>query len=207
MNNKRYFTLGIAAVGLMLTLTACVGNTATKSSGSATPKATNTVAAKSMPGGETGGEGGVEAALVTYTDAAQRFSIGHPGPWTQDASVKNGVKFTGGDSSMTLEFATITTREDALTYAKKDAPTASKAFPGFKQVGLDMSTEVPGAAVLGFEAKGTSAVTGKSYTARGDRYYIPMSDGRLAVLTVVDPFNNYDREGVRDIALTLKSTQ
>ena len=60
-----------------LALTACGGNAAS-SSQPALPAVNN---------GEAGGEaGGVEAALVTYSDAAQGFSIGYPGPWSQDKS-------------------------------------------------------------------------------------------------------------------------
>jgi hypothetical protein len=47
-------------------------------------------------------------------------------------------------------------------------------------------------------------VTGKSFTAHDEIYYIQLADGRIAVLTVAGPDNHYDREGVRDIALTLK---
>jgi len=36
---------------------------------------------------------------------------------------------------------------------------------------------------------------------------MPLADGRIAILTVVAPENQYDREGVRDIALTFKSTK
>src|SRR5258707_15847131 len=52
---------------------------------------------------EGGGEGGVESALVTYSDAAQGFAIAHPSNWTQDSSFTAGVKFVGGDSSLILE--------------------------------------------------------------------------------------------------------
>lgn len=157
------------------------------------------------PGGETAGEGeGAEAALVTYTDATQGFSIAYPQPWTQDPAVTDGVRFTGGDDSMTLVFVTPSDGADAMTYAKADAANLPAVFADFKQIGLAASTEVKDAVVLGFEASGTSTVTGKSYIARGDRYYMPMSDGRIAVLTVVGPTNHYDREGVRDIALTFK---
>jgi hypothetical protein len=58
--------------------------------------------------------------------------------------------------------------------------------------------------ILGYSANGTSAVTGKTFTAHNERYYISLSDGRIAVLTVIGPDNLYDREGVRDIALTFK---
>ena len=42
-------------------------------------------------------EGGAEAALVTYSDSQLGFSIGYPGPWTQDKTFTTGVKFIGGD--------------------------------------------------------------------------------------------------------------
>jgi len=159
------------------------------------------------PAGETGGEGGVEAALVTYSDAAQGFSIGHPGPWTQDTTFTNGVKFVGGDDWMTLTFVTPPAGTDVMTYAQNDVAAISSSFPGFAQLSLATSTEVNNAVVLGFTANGTSTVTGKTFTAHNERYYIGLSDGRIAVLTVVGPDNHYDREGVRDIALTFKINQ
>jgi hypothetical protein len=154
--------------------------------------------------GGTGGEGGVEAALVTYTDAAQGFSIGHPGTWTQDTAFTTGVKFVGGDGWMTLEFVTPLAGTDVMTYTQNNITAVSSTFPGFTQLSLAASTEVNNAVVLGFTANGTSTVTGKTFTAHNERYYIGLSDGRIAVLTVVGPDNRYDREGVRDIALTLK---
>jgi hypothetical protein len=114
------------------------------------------------------------------------------------------VKFNGGDDSMRLEFVQPPAGVDPMAYAKNDLTSLATAFPGFKEVGLDASTEVDKAIVLGFEASGTSAVTGKAYAERGDRYYMPLADGRIAVLTVVGPANRYDREGVRDIALTFR---
>jgi hypothetical protein len=157
------------------------------------------------PVGETVvGEGGVEAALVTYTDSSQGFSIGHPGTWTQDLTFTPGVKFIGGDSSMTLEFVTPPNGTDAMTFAQSDVAAVTAAFPGFKQLSLAASSEVKNAVILGYSANGTSAVTGKTFTAHNERYYISLSDGRIAVLTVIGPDNLYDREGVRDIALTFK---
>lgn len=158
--------------------------------------------------GEAGGEGGgVEAALVTYADAAQGFSIGYPSSWTQDGSVTNGVKFAGADASMTLEFVDPPAGTDAMTYAQADVSGVSASFPGFRQLSLAPSTEVENAIILGFETTGTSAVTGKGFTAHNERYYMPLADGRIAILTVVGPSNHYDREGVRDLALSFKATQ
>jgi hypothetical protein len=158
----------------------------------------------SAPNAENGGEGGVEAALVTYSDVAQGFAIGHPGPWTQDTSITAGVKFVGGDDYMSLEFVTPSAGTDAITYAQSDVAAVTAAFPGFKQIDLKASTEVKDAIILGFTADGKSAVTGKTFTAHNERYYMPLVDGRIAILTVVGPENHYDREGVRDIALTFK---
>ena len=86
--------------------------------------------------------------------------------------------------------------------AKADVVALSAAYPGFQQVGLAASTEVKNAIVLGFEAKGFSRITGKPVLLRADRYYMPLSSGRIAVLTMATANNRYDREGVRDIALS-----
>ncbi|PKN88395.1 MAG: hypothetical protein CVU46_01115 [Chloroflexi bacterium HGW-Chloroflexi-8] len=166
------------------------------------PKTTSTIA----PVNE-GGEGGVEASLVTFSEAAQGFAIGHPGTWSQDTSFTSGVKFVGGDDWMTLEFVTPATGSDAMTYAQSDITAVTTVFPGFKQIDLKASTEVKNAIILDFTADGTSVVTGKTFTAHNERYYMPLADGRIAILTVVGPDNHYDREGVRDIPLTFKLTK
>jgi len=161
-----------------------------------------------QPVGEAGGEGGgVEAALVTYSDASQGFSIGYPGPWTQDNASTAAVKFVGGDDYLTLDFVTPPAGTDAMTYAQNDVEAVTTNFPGFKQLSLSASKEVKNAVVLGFNADGVSTVTGKTFSAHNERYYMPLSDGRIAVLTVAGPESHYDREGVRDIALTFKGTK
>ena len=190
--------ISIFLLALALALSACGVRTTAPASTNAAPAFAN---------GEAGGEaGGVEAALVTYSDASQGFSIGYPGPWTQDKSVTDGVKFVGGDDWMTLTFVTPPAGTEVMTYAQNDVANVSAAFPGFKQIDLKASTEVKNAVILGFTADGTSAVTGKAFSAHDEIYYIPLADGRIAVLTVAGPENHYDREGVRDIALTLKVT-
>lgn len=191
-----------AASAIMLTLAACTVAPAAATTAQVPPSATAQIAV----GGEASGEGGVESALVTYQDAAQHFKIAHPGPWTQDMSVTDGVRFNGGDDFLRLQFVTPAANTDAMAYAKQDAAAAGAEFPGFTSVGLAASTEVSGAVVLGFESQGSSAVTGKAYQARGDRYYIPQKNGQIAIITVLGPVAHYDREGVRDIALTLQVT-
>src|SRR5215212_11817062 len=101
-------------------------------------------------GEEQGEEGGVEAMLVTFSDAAQEFAIGYPSTWTQDTSFTNGVKFVGGDDWMTLEFITPPAGTDAMSYAQNDAAAVSSAFTNFKQLSLEPSTEVNDAIILGF---------------------------------------------------------
>jgi len=189
---KRISSLVLLTLALVLTLTACGGNS------TAQPPA---------PGGENVGEGGVEAALVTYSDSTQGFAIGHPSTWSQDTTFTNGVKFVGGDDWMTLEFVTPSAGIDAMTYAQNDVAAVTAAFLGFKQIDIKASTEVKNAVILGFTADGKSSVTGKTFTAHNERYYMPLADGRIAILTVVGPENHYDREGVRDIALTFQMTK
>lgn len=180
-----------------LVLTACGGK----------QTSSTLVALPSVNTGEGGGEeGGVEAALVTYSDVMQGFSIGYPGTWTQDKSVTNGVKFIGADDWFTLTLATPSVVTDTMTFAQNEIANVSNAFPGFKQLELKTSNEVRGAVILGFTADATSVVTGKTFVAHNEIYYIPQADGRIAVLTVAGPENHYDSEGVRDIALTLKVT-
>jgi len=151
--------------------------------------------------------GGVEAALVTYSDAAQGFAIGHSGGWTQDTTVTKGVKFIGGDASMTLEFVSPPSGTNAMSYAQNDVAAVSAAFPGFKQLYLNPSPDVRNAIILGFSANGISTVTGKAFSAHNERYYMPLADGRIAILTVVSPANLYDQQGVRDIALSFNVTK
>ena len=191
-------TVALAALAGAL-LSACGGSAKAPEAPAAPPAA----AAPDAAGAQEGE--GVEVALVTYADSSQGFSVGYPGTWTQNPAVKDGVQFDGGDDRMRLEFVSAPDPSDPLAYAKSDLAALGGLFPGFKQLGLGASTEVEKAVVLGFEASGTSSVTGKTYTARGDRYYLPMQDGRLAILTVVGPSSHYDSEGVRDIALTLKT--
>ena len=178
------------------------------SGGGAQPTQTAAASGDTTGGGEVGGGvPGVEGTLVTFSDASRGFAIGHPGTWTQDPAVTKGVKFAGGDSSMLLEFVTPPAGQDAMTYAKNDVAAVTAAFPGFRQLSLAPSTEVQNAIILGYEANGTSAVTGKAFTAHDERYYMPLADGRIAILTVAGPTNQYDQQGVRDIALTFKTTK
>ena len=186
-------SLVLLTLALVLALTACGRNSTAQST-----------AAPAL-GGENGGEGGVEAALVTYSDSAQGFAIDHPGLWTQDTAFTNGVKFVGGDDWMALEFVTGT---NVMDYVQSDIAAVRAAFPGFKQLdNITPSTEIKNAIILSFTSDGKSTVTGKTFTAHNERYYMPLADRRIAILTVFGPENHYDREGVRDIALTFQATK
>ena len=156
MLNRVYILIPALLLGFAL---AACGTPAPAAPTSPSPQATLATVAN----GE-GGEGGVEAALVMYADSAQGFAIGHPGPWTQDATVADGMKYVGGDDWMTLEFVTPPAGADTMTYATDDVANVATAFPGFKQLSLAPSTEVKDAVILGFSADGTSAVTGKPFT-------------------------------------------
>jgi hypothetical protein len=195
-------TLTMLVVAVLLTACGGGGQPAVSNSGQQA-----TLPAVSNGEGAGGEVAGVEAALVTYSDSTQGFAIGHPGPWTQDASFTNGVRFVGGDDYLTLEIVTPPAGTSATAYAQSNVAAVSASFTNFKQLSLAPSTEVKNAIILGFNADGKSAVTGKAFTAHNEIYYMPLADGRIAVLTVVGPENHYDREGVRDIALTFKVTK
>lgn len=150
-----------------------------------------------------GGEGGIEQALVTYTDAKAGLSVGHPGTWSQDTAFMEGLRFIGGDDAMTVVIQALPAGIDIRGFAQKDATVIGKDFSGYKQLGIKASKDIKGAWILGFEAQGTSIVTGKTYKSHDERYYIPLKGGRIGMVTVTGPANHYDLEGVRDIALTL----
>ncbi len=69
---KRVILSVAGALLLAGALSACGGQSATSTDNGAQPQAT----LATVSNGEAGGEGGVEAALVTYADAAQGFAIG-----------------------------------------------------------------------------------------------------------------------------------
>ncbi len=144
--------------------------------------------------------------MVIYSNPQLGFSFERPSTWRQDTTVKDGVRFTGVDESMTLVFVKPNTK-DLMAYASSDARQFAASQPNYKQAGLAKSTEVANAVLLGFQTTGTSQVTGKAYPARGDRYYVALKDGRIAVLTVTTSARNYDGQGIRDMVLSLKITR
>jgi hypothetical protein len=94
---------------------------------------------------------------------------------------------------------------DLTAFATKDKVAVAKEFTGYKEVSLKNSSEVKGAVILTFEwDAGKSTVTGKDVQAHVDRYYIPQSNGRVAIMTGSEPVSAFDRETVRDVALTVK---
>ena len=150
-----------------------------------------------------GGEGGVEAALVTFRDAKAGISIGHPGTWSRDASFSNGIRFVGGDDTLDVRVLSDSGGTDIKTFAQNNETALSREYSSFKLIALKASPEIRGAWIVGFEASDKSQITGKPFTAHNERYFIPLKGHRVGVVTVTGPANHYDREGIRDIALTL----
>ena len=77
MSNRLIKILGLICL-IPVLIAAC------SASPSINPKTTSPVAGaqnSAAPAVE-GGEGSAEAALVTYSDSQQGFSINYPGPWT-----------------------------------------------------------------------------------------------------------------------------
>jgi len=151
-------------------------------------------------GGE-GGEGGGETPLVSFNDTASKISLSYPSTWRKTSD--QPLTFTGQD-----EFIAVEIRQnsgDPLAAAKADEGAVQAASPGFKLTSIAASKEVKNSAVMSYTWElGKSSVTGKAVPEQADRYYIDLGDGRIAVLTGSSPKTNFDREQVRDIALTLK---
>jgi len=160
---------------------------------------------KSTPAEGTAGPGELaDEALVTYSAPDNSFSFKHPKSWTETKDKSGSVRFAGRDAFVGVEIKS-NAGADAMAFAAKDKATVAKEFAGYKEVSLKASTEVKNAAVLSFEwDAGNSTVTGKPVHARVDRYYIPASGGRVAVMTGSEPASGFDRETVRDVALSVK---
>ena len=152
--------------------------------------------------GEAGGEAGGEAALVSATDPASGLAFQHPGTWTKTSD--RPIAFSGQDEYVSLEVRPLT--GDVLAAAKADGAAVQTANPGYKSAAtIALSKEVKSSAVSSYEwdlAK--SAVTGKPVHERADRYYIDLGNGKMAILTGSSPATRFDREQVRDIALSVK---
>lgn len=152
---------------------------------------------------EAGGEGGGEAALVSVTDQATKLTFKHPATWTRTS--ESPLTFGGQDEFISAEVRPLA-GGDVLAAAKADEAAVKAANPGYKPVGtIAASTEVKNAAVVSYEwdlAK--SSVTGKPVHERADRYYINLGNGQVAILTGSSPQTRFDREQVRDIALTVQ---
>ena len=155
-------------------------------------------------GGSSDGEGG-EAPLVAFQDPAAKLMVSYPGTWQKTSD--QPLTFTGVDEYISIEMRPLS--GDVLSAAKVDEAALSTANPGFKRSGvIGASKEVKNSVVISYEwdlAK--SAATGKPVHERADRYYIDLGNGRMAILTGTSPKASFDREQVRDIALTLKVTR
>jgi len=170
------------------------------------------VAALTLIGGITGmacggsstpapAEGSGDAVLAPVTDQATKLSFHYPSTWTRTSD--KPLTFSGQDAFVSEELRPLASG-GVLAAATADEAAVAAANPGYKQVAIATSTEVKSAAVLSYEwdlAK--SAVTGKPVHERADRYYIDLGNGQLAVLTGSSPSSQFDREQVRDIALTV----
>jgi hypothetical protein len=144
-----------------------------------------------------------DEALVTYSAPDGTYSFKHPQSWTQDTAANGSLRFAGRDAFVGVELKA-NAGADAMAFATADKTAVANDFAGYKELSLNVSTEVTNAAVLSFEwDAGSSAVTGKPVRARVDRYYIPVSAGRIAVMTGSEPVSAFDRETVRDVALTV----
>lgn len=159
----------------------------------------------STPAEGTAGPGELaDEALVTYSSPDGAYSFQHPKSWTEGKSKSGGVQFAGRDAFVGVDLKA-NAGTDAMAFATTDKATVAKDYTGYKEVSLKASTEVKNAVILSFEwDAGNSTVTGKPVHARVDRYYIPESGGRMAVMTGSEPSSGFDRETVRDVALSVK---
>jgi hypothetical protein len=159
-------------------------------------------AAMACSGSGGGAEGGGEVALVSVTDPATKLVFKYPATWTRTS--ESPLTFSGQDEYISVEVRPLS-GGDVLAAAKADEAAVKALALNYKPVSVAVSTEVKDSAVTSYEwdlAK--SAVTGKPVHERADRYYINLGNGQIAILTGSSPAARFDREQVRDIALTVQ---
>lgn len=145
-----------------------------------------------------------DEALVTYKAPDNSYSFQRPQSWTETTDASGNVRFAGRDAFVGVEVRD-GAGADLTAYATTDKAAVADEFAGYKEVSLKDSKEVSGAVILTFEwDAGKSTVTGKDVRAHVDRYYIPQSNGRVAIMTGSEPVGAFDRETIRDVALTVK---
>lgn len=145
-----------------------------------------------------------DEALVTYTAANGAYSFQHPKSWTEGTSKSGGIQFAGRDAFVAVDVISAA-GGDVTAFVTQDKAKVEKSHKSYSEISLKASTEVQDAVILTFEwDAGDSTVTGKPVHAHVDRYYIPVSGGRIAIMTGSEPASLFDRETIRDVALSVK---
>ena len=159
----------------------------------------------SAPAEGTAGPGELaDEALVTYSSPDSGYSLQHPKSWTEGKSKSGAVQFAGRDAFVGVDIKA-NAGTDAMAFATTDKAAVARDYAGYKEVSLKASKDVKNAVILTFEwDAGNSSVTNKPVHARVDRYYIPVSGGRMAVMTGSEPASGFDVETIRDVALSVK---
>jgi hypothetical protein len=139
-----------------------------------------------------------EFTLTDFTDAARGWSFKRPTSWTQDSSLKDGVRFVGGDEWLTLQI--IDSKQTPEQF------TSSFAVPGGEtKIGIKPFKQGKfSASVFSSRSLGKSSVTGKPTDLLTDRWVFSPKLGKLAILTVTGPKKVFDWEGNRDMALSVR---
>ena len=139
-----------------------------------------------------------EFTLTDFTDTARGWSFKRPSSWTQDSSLKDGVRFAGGDEWLTLQV--VDGKQNPEQYTSSLAVPAGEIKLGIKPFKQGKFS----ASVLSSSAAGKSSVTGKPTDLLVDRWVFSPKPGKLAVLAVAGPKKVFDWEGNRDMALSVR---
>lgn len=152
-----------------------------------------------------GSENTGDAVFTAYKDNTTKLNFQYPNSWTKTSD--RPLTFSGQDEFVSVQLRPLPAGGDVLAAARADEAAVKSNAPGYKRISIAPSTEVTKSAVISYEWDITkSAVTGKPIHERADRYYIDLGNGQMAVLTGSSPSSRFDREQVRDMALTVKVT-
>ncbi len=150
-----------------------------------------------------GGEGGEEATFV-YLDPAGRFTFEYPQSWGESTQPGEGIRFTGPDEFISV--AIVDTGAAPVEFGESDEPalaTVSTDYQGRPLRAYQVNGVLAAMREYSWQA-GPSLVTGKMVPSLARRYYLPGSNGALAIFTYSSPVRSYDPEGADDFATAFK---
>ncbi|MEO8393039.1 MAG: hypothetical protein ABI700_08595 [Chloroflexota bacterium] len=131
------------------------------------------------------------AVFVTYTSPSGAYSLQYVEGWTVAQQANDGVSITDIDSAQVVTITAMPSGNLTNYIIATDEPQLKTQTQDYKRVDLK-TVQVHNQPVVVLSYTSTSApdpVTGKTRAVISLRYYLPGSNGKLAILTLTTPLD------------------